>query len=86
MLQVSVPNISSFFRRMLQGCYLDVAYISHIHCKSFIWMLHVFATVFQVFSYVFACVSGVFPVATVFSSVFICFSSVLIIKTRFLFH
>jgi hypothetical protein len=29
--------------------YLDVAHVSHICCKCFIWMLHMFAIVFQVF-------------------------------------
>jgi hypothetical protein len=42
MLQVSIPNVSSVFRRMLQVFFLDVAYVSHICCKRFIWMLHVF--------------------------------------------
>jgi hypothetical protein len=37
--------------------YLDVAYASHIYCKYFIWMLHMFAMVFKCFFSVFAIVS-----------------------------
>ena len=44
MLQAYVPNVSSVFRRMLQMCLFDVAYVSHICCKCFIWMLHMFHT------------------------------------------
>jgi hypothetical protein len=38
-----------FFRRMLQVRYLDVVYVSHICCKCFIWMLCMFAMVFNGF-------------------------------------
>jgi hypothetical protein len=37
------------FGRMLKCVYLDVAYISHICCMCFIWMLHMFAKVFKCF-------------------------------------
>jgi hypothetical protein len=50
MFQVYVLNVLSVFRRMLQVFYLDVAYISHICCKCFIWMLHMFAMVFKCFA------------------------------------
>ena len=33
--------------------YLNVAYVSHICCMCFIWMLRMFAIVFRVFSGVF---------------------------------
>ena len=33
--------------------YLDVAYVSHICCECFIWMLRMFYNSFQVFFYVF---------------------------------
>jgi hypothetical protein len=35
-----------FFRRIFQVFYLDVAYVSHVCCKSFI---HVFAMAFDTF-------------------------------------
>jgi hypothetical protein len=38
-----------FLRRMLQAFYLDVAYVSRICCKCFIWMLHMLATLSSVF-------------------------------------
>ena len=31
-----------FLRHILQVFYLDVAYVSRICCKCFIWMLHMF--------------------------------------------
>jgi hypothetical protein len=46
-LQAYVPNVSCVFRRMLQVCLLDVAYVSHIYCKFFIWMLHMFCNGFS---------------------------------------
>jgi hypothetical protein len=33
--------------------YLDVAYVSHICCKCFIWILHIFYNGFEVFLQVF---------------------------------
>jgi hypothetical protein len=42
MFQPSVPNVSFVLKRMLQVFYLDVAYVSHICYKCFIWMLHMF--------------------------------------------
>jgi hypothetical protein len=39
-----------FFRRTLQAFYLDIAYVSRICCKCFIWMLHMLATAFKCFS------------------------------------
>jgi hypothetical protein len=49
-LQASVPNVSSVF---LDVCckfvYLDVAYVLHMRCKCFIWMLRMFYNGFQVF-------------------------------------
>jgi hypothetical protein len=38
--------------------YLDVAYISRICCKYFIWMLHMFAMGFKYFSGIFASASN----------------------------
>ena len=38
-----------FFRHILQVCLSDVAYVSYICCKRFIWMLHVFAMIFKCF-------------------------------------
>ena len=38
-----------FLRRMLQAFYLDVAYVSRICCKCFIWKLHIVATAFKCF-------------------------------------
>ena len=50
MLQASVPNISSVFIDVCRKCvYLDVAYVLHICCKCFIWMLHMFYNGFQMF-------------------------------------
>jgi hypothetical protein len=54
MLQASVPNVSSVFSDICCMCvYLDVAYVSHNCCNSFIWMLRRFAMVFKHFSGVF---------------------------------
>jgi hypothetical protein len=65
MLQMSVPNGSAVFRRMLHMFYLgvayishfmlqvfhpDIAYASHIRCKCFISMLICFAMATHVFS------------------------------------
>jgi hypothetical protein len=51
MLQVSFLNVSSVFSDVCCKCvYLDIAYVSHIYCKFFIWMLHIFAIILQVFS------------------------------------
>jgi hypothetical protein len=50
-LKVSVSNISFVFLNVCCKCvYLDVACVSHICCKSFIWMLRMFYNGFQVFS------------------------------------
>ena len=38
-----------FFRRMLQVCLFDVAYVSYMYCKCFIWILHMFAMDFECF-------------------------------------
>jgi hypothetical protein len=52
MLLVLIPNVSSIFRTYVTiMCYLDVAYVSHICCKCFIWMLCMFAIVSSIFSY-----------------------------------
>ena len=54
MLQVYVPNVSSIFSNVGCKCVcLDVIYISHICCKCFIWMLHMFCNDFLVFLQVF---------------------------------
>jgi hypothetical protein len=55
MLQTSVSNVSSVFS---DGCCktLDVAYVSYVCCKCFIWMLRMFvmvSNVFQLFLQVF---------------------------------
>jgi hypothetical protein len=40
MLQASVSNVSSVFQTYVASmCYPDVAYVLHICCKCFIWML-----------------------------------------------
>jgi hypothetical protein len=72
-------------RRMLQVFYLDVAYtcmllayvssvsgVSYVCCKCFIWMLHMFATVFKCFqSFCFKCFTCLLLyVATVVSGCF----------------
>jgi len=44
---------SLFFGHMLQACYVDVAYVSHIRCMCFIWMLRMVAMVFKCFFEVF---------------------------------
>jgi hypothetical protein len=51
-----------FFGRMLQLCYLDVAYVSHICCMCFIWMLRMVAMVFKCVSGVFKCFRSMFQV------------------------
>jgi hypothetical protein len=61
MLQVSVPNVSSVFSDVCCKCvYLDVAYVSHICCKCFIWILHMFcngfSNIFRCFCKCFRCV------------------------------
>jgi hypothetical protein len=61
MLQLFQRHVASVcfecFRGMFHLCfpdacckcvYLDVAYVSHIRCMCFIWMLHMVAMVFQV--------------------------------------
>jgi hypothetical protein len=57
MLQASVPNVSAVFPDVCCKCiYLNVAYVSHICCKCFVYMLHMFYLVsecFQVFLQVF---------------------------------
>jgi hypothetical protein len=42
MLQVCCSKYFSCFKHMLQVFYLDVAYVSHIYCRCFIWILHMF--------------------------------------------
>jgi hypothetical protein len=45
-LQVSIPNVSSVFSDVCCKCvYFDIAHVSYIRCKCFIWMLHMFAIV-----------------------------------------
>ena len=56
----SVPNVLSvFFPDVCCKCvYLDIAYVSHICCSCFIWMLHTLAMAFkcfQVFCKFFGC-------------------------------
>jgi hypothetical protein len=49
-MQVSVPNVSFVFSDICCNCvYLNIVCVSHICCKRFIWILHMFAIVFQVF-------------------------------------
>ena len=81
MLQTSAPNVSSVFSDVCCKCvYLDVAYVSHICCKFFIWMLHIVAMVFQGF-YVFlsvldACFKRFICLQTYVASViYVCFKS-----------
>jgi hypothetical protein len=51
MLQSFVPNVSYVFRTYCCKCvYLNVAYVSHICCKCFIWILHIFAIAPKCFS------------------------------------
>jgi hypothetical protein len=44
--QMNVTSVCSkyfiCFRRMLQAFWLDVAYVSHIYCKSMFQMFHLF--------------------------------------------
>jgi hypothetical protein len=52
------PMFRLFFSDVCCKCvHLDVPYVSQRCCNYYIWMLHMFAIVFQVFSCVFACVS-----------------------------
>jgi hypothetical protein len=55
MLQASVRTVSSvFFPNVRCKCvYLDVAYVLHICCKCFIYMLHMFYNGFQMFFMIF---------------------------------
>jgi hypothetical protein len=84
MLQMSVLNFSFVIRRMLKGVYLDVAYVSRICWKRFIWMLHIFATVFkcyQVFCKCFKCMLQVFKlfqtyIASALSGCCVCFAMI----------
>jgi hypothetical protein len=55
MLQVYVSHVLFFSDVCCKRVYLDVTYVSDICCKYFIWMLHMFVIIFQVFS----CVSDV---------------------------
>jgi hypothetical protein len=50
MLQTSVLNVSFIFHVSCKCVYLDVAYVSYICCKRFIWMLHMLAVAFKCFS------------------------------------
>jgi hypothetical protein len=57
MLQKFITNVSSvFFGRMLQSVYLNIAYVSHICCMCFIWILRMFAMVFKYFQVIFSSV------------------------------
>jgi hypothetical protein len=50
MFLVTVPNVSSVFSDVCcKFVYLDIAYVSHICCKCFIWMLRMFSMVFKRF-------------------------------------
>jgi hypothetical protein len=54
MLQRFVFNVSLvFFMYVASMFYLDVAYVSHICCKCFIWILCMFCNGFQVFFWCF---------------------------------
>jgi len=58
MLQPSVRNFSSIFLNVCCKCvYLNIAYVSHICYKCFIWMLCMFYMVFKCFLDVFESVS-----------------------------
>jgi hypothetical protein len=61
-----LPMFHLFFPDACCNCvyYLDVAYVSHIRCMCFIWMLHMIAMVFKCFQ-VFFCV---FSVSSAFRS------------------
>jgi hypothetical protein len=55
------PMFHLFFSDVCSKCvWLDVAYVSHIYCKYFIWMLHMFHNGFKCFLYVFASVLDAF--------------------------
>jgi hypothetical protein len=62
MLQASILNVSSVFSDVRCKCvYLDVAYVSHVCCKCFIWMLCMcYKSVFHVFQIHVSSVSSVF--------------------------
>jgi hypothetical protein len=61
MLQDFVPNVSAVFPDVYCKCvYLDIAYVSHMWCKYFIWILRMFYMVFKCFSGVFASVSDAY--------------------------
>ena len=56
MLQRSVTSVSSVFWDVCCKCvYLDVAFVSHVSCMCFIWMLRMFAKVFKYFQVFFKC-------------------------------
>jgi hypothetical protein len=57
MLQMSVPNVLFFLDICCKCVYLDVAYVSHISCKCFIWMLRTGCNGFQVLHVFLASVS-----------------------------
>jgi hypothetical protein len=58
MLQAFVPNVLSIFLDIRCNCvYLDIAYVSHICCKCFIWTLRMFYNSFIVFSGAFVSIS-----------------------------
>jgi hypothetical protein len=40
-----------FWMYCCKSVYLDVAYVSHISCKYFIWILRMFVMVFKCFIY-----------------------------------
>ena len=47
MLQPSVRNFSSIFLNVCCKCvYLNIAYVSHIYCRCFVYMLHMFCNSF----------------------------------------
>jgi hypothetical protein len=67
-----------FFSNICCKCdYLDVIYVSHIYCKCFIWMLYMFAMVFNCFCKCFRCMFQVFHCLFFYvaSVVFGCFRS-----------
>jgi hypothetical protein len=74
MLQAFVPNVSSVFSYVCCKCvYLDVAYVSHIYCKCFLWMLHMFCNGFSnvsmCFCKYFGCMFQVFHLSSDISKV-----------------
>jgi hypothetical protein len=69
-ISISISHQAELLQAAEQGVYLEVAYVSQIRCKCFIWMLDNF---FNSFSSVFASVSDAcFNVSNVCFKCFIC--------------